>query len=92
MFLFLLLFYARGWIGGGDVKMLSVAFLWTGVHDAFVFSVLLSICAGLHVLVVRRGRSTSGRVVKPDGRMRIPFAPSIAGALIGAVLLDYLTR
>src|SRR5258708_37040637 len=45
IFLFLLLFYARGWLGGGDVKLLTRAFLWTGVSDALGFSLLLSVCA-----------------------------------------------
>jgi prepilin peptidase CpaA len=92
IFLFLVLFYARGWIGGGDVKLLTVAFLWTGVLDALVFSLLLSVCAGLHALTVKSTRLAVGRADGGDGRTRIPFAPSIAVALIGVLMLRYLTR
>jgi prepilin peptidase CpaA len=92
IFFFLLLFYARGWIGGGDVKLLTVAFLWTGVRDAFVFSLLLSVCAGLHALAVKSTRFAIGRAGGADDRTRIPFAPSIAVALIGVLMLGYLTR
>src|SRR5712692_3476485 len=34
VFGFLVYFYSRGWMGGGDVKILTVAFLWTGVECA----------------------------------------------------------
>jgi hypothetical protein len=30
LFIFMLYFYARSWMGGGDVKLATVAFLWTG--------------------------------------------------------------
>lgn len=92
IFLFTLLFYSRGWVGGGDVKLLTVAFLWTGIADAFVFSVLLCICASLHTLVFKLMRLKAGRSRDTDGRTRIPFAPSIATALIGVFVLGFLTR
>ena len=41
IFLFLVFPYTRHWMGGGDVKMLTVAFLWTGVECALPFVVLL---------------------------------------------------
>src|SRR5262245_10446877 len=79
MFLVMLAFYARNWLGGGDVKMLTVAFLWVGLNCALVFSVLMTIFAALHVVAVWMGwltAKTSG------GSKRIPFAPSVAAALI----------
>jgi prepilin peptidase CpaA len=30
IFLLMLYFYSRDWVGGGDVKLLSAAFLWVG--------------------------------------------------------------
>ena len=92
IFIFLLLAYARRWIGGGDVKLLAVAFLWTGVPDAFVFSLLLCVFAILHTLVVRFGPIAVGRVDDSDGKTRIAFAPSIAAALIGVFMLGYALR
>jgi prepilin peptidase CpaA len=73
---------------GGDVKLAAVAFLWTGIECALVFALLLlgfavihTAAAKLGLVVVRRG---------DDGAMRIPFAPSIAAALIGVFMLGCL--
>ena len=52
---FLVFFYARGWMGGGDVKILTVAFLWIGTDCALVFAILLSVFASLHALTARLG-------------------------------------
>src|SRR5712691_2480074 len=49
MFAVMLYFYAQGWMGGGDVKILAVGFLWVGIACALIFAVLLSIFAMLHV-------------------------------------------
>jgi prepilin peptidase CpaA len=88
MLIAMLYFYARDWMGGGDVKLLTVAFLWTGPHCALVFAVLLLVFAALHALAARLGlmRSQQGDA---DAR-RIPFAPSIAAALIGVFMLGCL--
>jgi prepilin peptidase CpaA len=42
MFVVMLAFYSIGWLGGGDVKILTVAFLWTGSSGALPFAILLS--------------------------------------------------
>src|SRR5437879_6273984 len=44
----LVYFYSRHWMGGGDVKILSVAFLWVGVDCALPFALLLLLFASLH--------------------------------------------
>src|SRR5215510_10262385 len=33
--------YSRHWMGGGDVKILGVAFLWVGIDCALPFALLL---------------------------------------------------
>src|SRR5271166_34185 len=43
MFLLILVVYAMGMMGGGDAKLLAVAFLWLGVDASGIFSVLLLI-------------------------------------------------
>ncbi len=76
---FLLVFYARRWIGGGDVKILTVGFLWVGLSCALPFSLLLTVFAFVHVTLARLGWAPT----KGHGReMKIPFAPSVAAALI----------
>jgi prepilin peptidase CpaA len=88
VFAFLVYFYSRGWMGGGDIKMLTVALLWTGVDCALVFAILLFIFASLHALVARFG--WAGSAVAGDERRRIAFAPSVAAALIAVFMLGCL--
>jgi Flp pilus assembly protein protease CpaA len=66
-------------MGGGDVKMLAVAFLWVGIECALVFAILLAVFIVIHLIVVKLGWA---KVQELGGRKRIPFAPSIAAALI----------
>ena len=88
VFAFLVYFYSRGWIGGGDVKILTVALLWTGVDCALVFAILLFIFASLHSLAMRFG--LTGSMVARGERRRIAFAPSVAAALIAVFMLGCL--
>jgi len=78
-------FYAKHWMGGGDVKILAVAFLWTGLSCALPFAILLAIFSGLHAGAARLGWIKAD----PDHGtpQRIAFAPSVAGALIGIFML-----
>jgi prepilin peptidase CpaA len=87
LFLVMLYFYQRSWMGGGDVKILSVGFLWVGIDCAFVFAVLLSIFAMLHAGAAKLGWTEAKQVGE---RQRIPFAPSVAAALIACFVLGCL--
>jgi prepilin peptidase CpaA len=83
VFAVLLWFFAQKLIGGGDVKLLSVACLWVGAQNALLFSALLLIFLVLHVGAARMGWANT----KPmGGRNAIPYAPSVAGAMIGVIL------
>ena len=72
--------YTRGLMGGGDLKLLAVAFLWSGVHCALPFLIFLVIFASLHTLAAKLEWVSAQRV---DGRIKVAFAPSIAVGLIG---------
>jgi prepilin peptidase CpaA len=85
MFAILLAFYGLGWMGGGDVKILAVAFLWAGLPYALPFALLLAVFSLVHGLAAKFGWAKSQRT--DSGRMRIPFAPSVAGALICTFIL-----
>jgi len=87
MFAVLLVCYWRGWMGGGDVKLLAVAFLWVGIRCALPFSLLLLLFAILHTVAIKV-RWLEGRRV--DGRLKIAFAPSVNAALIGSFALGCL--
>jgi prepilin peptidase CpaA len=87
MFAIMLYFYAQNAMGGGDIKILTVAFLWVGISCAFPFAVLLAVCAALHVAAAKFGWADIQEV---GGRKRIPLAPSVAAAMILCFLLGCL--
>jgi prepilin peptidase CpaA len=91
VFVVLLYFYSRSWMGGGDVKMLSVAFLWIGSDCALLFAVLLCLFASIHGLAAKL-KWVRVQHAANDERARIAFAPSVAAALIGTFLLGCLQR
>jgi prepilin peptidase CpaA len=83
IFAVLVLFYTKGVIGGGDVKLVSIVCLWVAVHCALLFSLLLLLFIGLHLFAAWLGWANT----KPlAGRFAIPYAPSVAGALIVTVM------
>jgi prepilin peptidase CpaA len=87
MFAVTLFFYSFGWLGGGDVKILAVGFLWVGVACALIFAVLLSIFAMVHLAATKIGWA---KVQQVGDHNRIPFAPSVAAALIVCFMLGCL--
>lgn len=84
MLVVLLFFYAKNWLGGGDVKFLTVAFLWVGIRSALTFAILLAIFSFLHLLALKLGWL---RAQEPKKSKRIPFAPSVAAALIVTLII-----
>ena len=87
MFGAMLYFYGQNLMGGGDVKILTVGFLWVGFRCALPFAVLLAIFAGVHVVAAMFGWA---QVQQVGDRKRIPLAPSVAGALILCLILGCL--
>ena len=87
MFAVMLYFYSQKLMGGGDLKILTVAFLWVGLSCAIWFVLLLLIFAGLHTILAKLRWVDAQEV---EGRKRIAFAPSVAAALIGTFLLGCL--
>ena len=86
MFLIMLVFYIQKMMGGGDLKLLTVGFLWAGLSCALPFAVFLLAFALIHAFLIKKG------IVKgigEDGR-HVAFAPAIAAALIGIFMLGCL--
>jgi prepilin peptidase CpaA len=81
--------YSQRLVGGGDVKLLTVALLWTGLDCALPFAVLLAVFALIHTSAVKLGWAGTQHL-NDDARKRIPFAPSIAAALIAVFALGCL--
>jgi Flp pilus assembly protein protease CpaA len=84
----LLLFaYAQALAGGGDIKLLTVATLWSGTHCVVLFLAILLVFALLHTLAAKLEWVSAQRV---NGRIKIAFAPSVAAGLIGIFMAGCL--
>jgi prepilin peptidase CpaA len=87
LFLFMLYFYSKKLMGGGDVKLLTVALLWVGPFCVLPFALFLLLFVGIHILAVKL------KLVEAqteNGQTRLAFAPSIAAALIGVFVVGCL--
>jgi Flp pilus assembly protein protease CpaA len=87
-FLFMLYFYSMELMGGGDLKLLTVALLWVGPFCAVPFAIFLLFFAGVHTLAAKLKFVETQ--MKAERKEMIPFAPSIAAALIGIFLVGCL--
>ena len=84
VFALLLAFWHRGFIGGGDVKLMALMCFYMGIHAAIsVFSLSCLILGGavLYSLLWK----------KDIRKKRIPLAPSLALGGIGALAVQYIT-
>src|SRR5262245_55447981 len=86
MFCVMLYFYSQNLMGGGDVKILTIAFLWIGFNCALVFAVLLALSSAVHVLAAK----FKVEVEQVGERKRIPLPPSVAAAMIICFVLGCL--
>lgn len=76
--------YYFGMMGGGDVKLLAVASLWLGPENALPFAVFLGIFALAYAAGAKMNLLPSRTV---NGRVKVPFGPSIALAWMVALLV-----
>ena len=79
--------YSLQQIGGGDLKLLAVAFLWTGPWFAGPFVFLLLIFTSAYYVAAKFGFAAARQTA---AGLRIPLAPSLAAALIGALALGFV--
>jgi Flp pilus assembly protein protease CpaA len=79
LFLIMLFPYSMKMMGGGDLKLLTVAILWVGPFCALPFALFLLLFAGIHAFAVNLKLVEAKAVGK---RHAVAFAPSIAAALI----------
>lgn len=87
MFAVVLAIYAFRVIGGGDAKLLSVAFLWMGWENTSLFCILLGLAAAIYYILHRFGHILPGKP-GPNGKTLIPYGPCIASAWIGTMALQ----
>ena len=87
LFLIMLYPYSMKMMGGGDLKLLTVAILWVGPFCALPFALFLLFFAGIHAFAVKL-KLVEGKVL--GKRQSVAFAPSIAAALISVFLVGCL--
>jgi prepilin peptidase CpaA len=82
--------FSRGWVGGGDVKLLSVAALWAGPNAVVPLLILTGVLGGLLAIVLLMppaahlaslARARLGENFEPFGNTTpVPYGIAIAGA------------
>lgn len=79
--------FACGWMGGGDVKLLTVAALWLGLPQLSAFLLYTSLCGGVLTFAVLAcrflpaGFAQIGWIGRLNGdQMRVPYGVAIAAA------------
>ena len=83
LFLIMFYFYLKNMMGGGDLKLLTVALLWVGPFCALPFALFLLLFVCIHIAAVKL-KFIEARVV--SGKDWIAFAPSVAAALISVFI------
>lgn len=97
--------HARGWFGGGDVKLAAAVAAAFGLPTCFAFLLLTGVCGGVVALVtlfitrrltLREAAVTLDVLVRtrtvtlPDAKATVPYAIAIAfGALLTTVSLRF---
>lgn len=91
--------FARGKVGGGDVKLMSVCIAWAGTRDAAEFLIITGLAGGAIALALLSPLTArpvcalqrhwpSAESISLGGRTPMPYGVAIAaGALVVAFLL-----
>lgn len=76
IFGFGLLAFSRGWLGGGDVKLLTAIAAWTGLGGLALMFVATSVAGGGLTAIMLAARRLGGG--SATATMRVPYAVAIA--------------
>ena len=89
-----LVLFDRGWMGGGDVKLLAVTGLWLGPAATPALLILTALAGGVLTLAMIVARAlgahglAGGRIAALSDPMdRVPYGIAIAAAAIAVVIL-----
>ena len=94
-----ILFFSRGWLGGGDVKLITATALLIGAYDTPAFLFLMSIIGSVLALViliyVRLARFIGATLPESDDttiagadRFKVPYGVAVAIAASVVVFLQ----
>jgi prepilin peptidase CpaA len=88
--------FARGWVGGGDVKLAAAAALWAGPLRMADFALVTGVAgAGLAVLMLtplRRRLPAPPEAVAQDFRQPMPFGVPLAAGGAWVALLHLASQ
>src|SRR5262249_24115936 len=87
LFVIMLFPFSMKMMGGGDLKLLTVALLWVGPFCALPFALFLFLFAGIHALAVKF-KLVEGKAV--GKQQSVAFAASVAAATICIFLIGCL--
>jgi prepilin peptidase CpaA len=89
------LLFWRGFVGGGDAKLIAATALLVGYHNLLGFLVLMSLCGVLVTLAVLvtgfrgwRSQIDVGSPEPPKARLAVPYGVAIAGGGIVTLLFQ----
>ena len=94
--------FARGWLGGGDVKLLAAATLWTGPGGTLQLLMLTAVLGGglalFFLMPLGNQAAAAARVLlgrplesaKSGLAMPVPYGVAIAGAALIVILSPHL--
>lgn len=77
--------FAQGWLGGGDVKLLTAAVLLIGAPDAPALLLGMAVIGGVLSLAMLLWRARPGGA---DAKPTVPYGVAIALAAIAIIALD----
>ena len=80
MFAFGLLAFSRGWLGGGDVKLMTAIAAWTGLAALPILFVATSVAGGALVLLLAGRRRLAGG--NATTVTHVPYAVAIAAGTL----------
>ena len=87
LFVIMLYFYLKKMMGGGDLKLLTVALLWVGPFCALPFALFVLLFVCVHLVAVKL-KLVETQVL--NGKKWIAFAPAVAAALISVFMAGCL--
>jgi prepilin peptidase CpaA len=93
--------FARGWLGGGDVKLLAAATLWAGASQTLGLLLVTGVLGGVLALILwspfgkfaLSARSLFGRpgfAEAPGSAVPVPYGVAIAGAALIVVVSPHI--
>jgi prepilin peptidase CpaA len=81
------LLFSRGFVGGGDAKLIPATALLVGYYCLFNFFVVMSICGALVSLAILLTHRLS-KQPQPKARILVPYGAAIAGGGIVTLLFQ----